>query len=201
MFDFDTESGHIRAYGEIGGYIEDGISDTDFMDAFDNMGGRDVTLTIHSPGGDVFEGLSIVNQVLSYSGDVYVVIDSLAASIASVIASAGNHVSIHENSMGNAREFRGLADFLDKIGSEIAAIYSRRTGRSPEEMLSLMADDTYLNAEECFEMGFVDAIISGDPKKKTEQRATVAACAFPTRAAASIKLKKTYLTNPAGQVG
>ena len=83
MFDYDVNKGTIRAYGVIGPF-EDGISETDFMQALDAFGGDDIALHLQSEGGSVTSGLSIYNQIANYSGKITVIIDALAASIASV---------------------------------------------------------------------------------------------------------------------
>ena len=93
MFDFNIETGQIRAYGVIGNFM-DGISPADFMDAFDQMDGQDVTIQLQSEGGDIISGLTIMNQIRDYAGKVSVVIDALAGSIATVFPMAADRVTV-----------------------------------------------------------------------------------------------------------
>lgn len=207
MFEFNAEIGTVRLYGEIGDYFEDGISERDVIKGLDLMGGQDITISMKSDGGDVFQGLSIYNQLVNYSGKVSIVIDGIAASIASVIAMAGDDIAIHSNSMlmihnpwtvamGDATEFRGVADLLDKIGSEIAAVYANSSGRDKEYFVELMSTDTYFTADEALESGLVDRIVThkkeGAVKNETAESISCVA-AFPKRIAAKHKLRKSRL--------
>jgi|DEB0MinimDraft_4_1074332.scaffolds.fasta_scaffold18679_2 ATP-dependent Clp protease protease subunit len=198
MLKSNYETGTIQMYGEIGSYIEEGISDRDLIDILGQMDGQDITISLKSDGGDVFEGLSIYNQLAHYDGKVTIVVDALAASIASVIAMAADDIAIHENSMmmihnpwtvalGDAKEFRGVADLLDRVAADIAGIYSRRSGRDDKHYLEVMETDTYYSAQEALESGLVDRIIEVGSSKSTQniaaatQKPVVSAAAFPRR--------------------
>lgn len=198
MLKSNYETGTIQMYGEIGSYIEEGISDRDLIDILGQMDGQDITISLKSDGGDVFEGLSIYNQLAHYDGKVTIVVDALAASIASVIAMAADDIAIHENSMmmihnpwtvalGDAKEFRGVADLLDRVAADIAGIYSRRSGRDDKHYLEVMETDTYYSAQEALESGLVDRIIEVGSSKNTQniaaatQKPVVSAAAFPRR--------------------
>ena len=198
MLKSNYEIGTIQMYGEIGSYIEDGISDRDLIDILGQMDGQDITISLKSDGGDVFEGLSIYNQLAHYQGKVTIVVDALAASIASVIAMAADDIAIHENSMlmihnpwtvalGDAKEFRGVADLLDRVAADIAGIYSRRSGRNDQHFLEVMESDTYYSAQEALESGLVDRIIEVGGKSKgsniadAHSKYVVSAAAFPRR--------------------
>src|SRR5690625_2640779 len=104
-----------------------------------------------------------------HKAHVTVYVDGLAASVASVIAMAGDEVIMPANAMmmihdpwtwgaGNAKQFRKLADDLDKIGESIVAAYEGKTGLSSEEITSIMDAETWLTASEAVEMGFADTI-------------------------------------------
>jgi ATP-dependent protease ClpP protease subunit len=77
-------------YDEIGFW---GVTSKDFISALDTISARTINLHINSPGGDVFEGLAIANAIRSHSSRVVTHVDALAASIASIIALAGDRVS------------------------------------------------------------------------------------------------------------
>ena len=91
---------------------------------------RQINLHIHSPGGDVFDGIAIYNLLKNHPANKTVYIDGLAASMASVIAMAGDEVIMPENAMlmihkpwgiqgGDAEELRKYADLLDKGGKYV----------------------------------------------------------------------------------
>ena len=125
MFDFNSDSGLIRAYGVIGDQFDDGVGPTQLIEALDAMGGRDVTLQLQTRGGDVPDGISMFNQLKQYGGKVAVRVDSLSASIGTVVMLGGDSVAINDTAqlfvhdpwtaaLGNAAEFRVLADALDQ---------------------------------------------------------------------------------------
>jgi ATP-dependent protease ClpP protease subunit len=124
---------------------------------------------INSPGGSVFDGFAIFNQLQRHKARKLVSIDGMALSIASVIAMVGDEISIAANAMmmihdpwsigfGNAAEFRKLADLLDKIGANIVGAYATRTGLPDEQLAAMMAEETWLDAAEAVELGFADAV-------------------------------------------
>lgn len=171
MFDVNAETGVMKVYGPIGAF-EDGISAVDFMEGLEKMGGRDVTIKLQSEGGDVFDGLSIYNQLNEYQGKVTVSVDSLSASIASVlmmaadeiIASSNAHVMVHSAwavGAGNADAFRGMAEVLDSIDEQIASIYAQRTRTKPGKWLDIMGKDNYFDAATSMELGLIDGIVTG----------------------------------------
>lgn len=104
-----------------------------------------------------------------HKAHVNVYIDGLAASIASVVAMAGDKVIMPKNAMmmihnpwtiaiGNAEDFRKLADDLDQIRESIVEAYKRKTILDEDEIKELMDDETWLTAEECKEYGFADEL-------------------------------------------
>jgi ATP-dependent Clp endopeptidase proteolytic subunit ClpP len=129
-------------------------------------------IEINSPGGSVFDGYTIYQEIKSLQDRGVVVnatITGMAASMASVIAMACDKVSIvphgrmmiHDASsgvQGNAEQLRKSADLLDSISDNIADIYASRTGIPKEEIRGLMKKETWMTAEECLSNKFVDAI-------------------------------------------
>lgn len=122
---------------------------------------------INSPGGSVFDGISIYNVLVRHKARKTVCIDGLAASIASVIAMAGDEITIAENGMmmihdpwgiaaGGPGDFRRMADMLDKVKDTILDTYVRRTGGEREEIERMMSAETWMTADEACEMGFCD---------------------------------------------
>lgn len=189
--------------GPIGDYFEGGISPNEINEMLDAMGGGDFQLTIASDGGDVWQGLSIANRIRSYPGHVRIVVDGLAASIASVIAVSGDHLEMHAGSMlmihspwtvalGDSTEMRTVADLLDKIEYEIAGMYARKSKKKPEYYAELMAQgDYYITADEAVEIGLADSLYGEGEADPMPEEIAVAACAvFPKRNRAKLALKK-----------
>ena len=108
-----------------------------------------ITLRINSPGGDVFEGLAIMNLIRSQGVPVTVMVDGLAASAASIIAMAGDRIVMADNALlmihnawsvavGDAAEMRKTADLLDKVSGTLRDTYARRSGQSADAVASMM---------------------------------------------------------------
>ncbi|NUN51364.1 MAG: Clp protease ClpP, partial [Planctomycetaceae bacterium] len=123
---------------------------------------------LSSNGGDVFEGIAIYNALTRFPGKVTVHVDGLAASIASLVALAGDETIVAENAMlmvhrpwtavlGDAEEFRRQAETLDKAWSAMLATYARRTGRRAATLAQRVADaggEWWMTAEEAVAEGF-----------------------------------------------
>jgi ATP-dependent Clp protease protease subunit len=163
--------GEIFIYDDIGsGFFSDGVTPKSFADDLKALGAvRTLNIFINSPGGSVFDGVSIYNQLKRHSARKNVFIDGIAASIASVIAMAGDEISIAANGFmmihepwscacGNASDLRRTADQLDKINDSIIDTYAARTPTPENVIADMMAAETWMNAEEAVEHGFADQI-------------------------------------------
>jgi ATP-dependent Clp protease protease subunit len=130
---------------------------------------KTINLKINSPGGDVFDGVAIYNNLVQHSAKVNVFIDGLAASIASVIAMAGDNITIAENgmmmihnpwtlAMGDANDLRQSADVLDKIKATMLTTYSKRAGVTEAEASVIMDAETWYTGQEAVDAGFADDV-------------------------------------------
>ena len=138
----------------------------------------DITVWINSPGGDVFAAAQIYNMLMEYPGNVDVRIDGIAASAASVIAMAGNKVSmspvammmIHNPmtvAMGDKKVMQQAIDMLDEIKESIINAYELKTGQTRTKIAHMMDAETWFNAKKAVELGFADDILyTGDSDKK-----------------------------------
>jgi ATP-dependent Clp protease protease subunit len=160
------DSAEIFIYDEIGLW---GITAKDFIDELKKVSAKNITLRINSPGGEVFDGLAIYNALKRHAAQVTVTVDGIAASMASVVAMAGDKISMPENAMlmihdpwglaiGSADELRDLAETLDKIKSGLISTYVNKSGQTPEKIAELMADESWLTAKEAVELGLADEI-------------------------------------------
>lgn len=158
----------INLYGEIGPW---GVTAEAFKRVLDTVSADELILNINSPGGDVFDGFAIYQDLLAHKAYVVVRVTGLAASAASVIALAGNKVEIAEHAffmihnawsyaIGDARAMTARAKLLKKIDGEIVDIYATKTGGDPTEIKTQMDDETWLTGSEAVEQGFADEAIS-----------------------------------------
>lgn len=156
----------IFIYDEIGYF---GHTAKGFADELAEVTAENLTVHLNSPGGDIFDGLAIYQALKDHPANVTVVVDGLAASIASVIAMAADKLvmapkstmMIHDGwsmGVGNAADLRKLADLLDKQSDIIASVYADRSGQPADFWRDRMRDETWYNAEEALAAGLIDEI-------------------------------------------
>lgn len=159
------DTAEVLVYDEIGFF---GITAQEFMGRLQAIDAETIHLRVNSPGGDVFDGLAIANALRAHPAHVVTHVDGLAASIASIIALAGDEIRMADNAflmihdpwtigMGNAAEFRKLAGTLDKIGGVLADTYRAKSGASVEQVAAWMGDETWFTAAEAVAAGLADA--------------------------------------------
>lgn len=145
---------------------------------------NELRIVIDSPGGDVFEGVTIFNIIRDFARNnpsvkITTYIQGMAASMASAIALAANAVSdsnkviAEDNSIfmihdawgyviGNENDMREAAEYFAMIDSMLSSIYMRKTGKSEDDIRSMMDAETWLWGNNILEAGFVDEIIDGE---------------------------------------
>ena len=171
----NDDMAEVFVYGDIGSW-GDGIGADEFARELKSLKVTDITACINSGGGSVFEGQAIYNSLVNHPARVNVVIDGIAASIASVIAMAGDNISITEGShimvhkpwsmaMGDANSMRKEAEVLDSLESGIIDIYAARTGKSREKLEKWVSEETWFKGAAAVDAGFADNVI---PAKRKE---------------------------------
>lgn len=176
----------LNIHGEIGGYYKDGEREDGCVEDVEdiqkilnaNKNAAMVDVYINSPGGSVSEGIAIYNILKRTRAYVRVSIDGFACSVASVIAMAGNSISMPKSSMqmihnawtvamGNANELRKVADDMDKINEVVVSAYMSKFKGTEEELRTLLDNETYLTSEECLKYGLCTKIV--EDNENTEQ--------------------------------
>ena len=156
----------IYLFDEIGAY---GITAQDFINEIKEYKDTSINLRINCIGGDVFDGMAIYNIIKKRNSKTTAYIEGIAASMGSVIALAADEVVMAENSlfmihnawggaMGEAEDMRKTASVLEKISGEIANIYQKKTRLLYDRITSMMDEETWLNAKEAYDLGFIDTI-------------------------------------------
>lgn len=156
--------------------------------ALRSIGDKDITVNINSPGGDVFEGIAIYNELVLHSGHVTVNIVGMAASAASFIAMAGDTINIGKSSYimiheamsgiyGTADEQQQVAEYTRKISNGISEIYAERgkyDAAKFQEMMAVGAINmgTFFNADEAIEAGLADGIFDGEVEQVSPNEQT-----------------------------
>ena len=170
----NSDEAEIYIFGDIVSYKWDDTDTTaaSFQKDLKGLGEvSQINLHVNSPGGSVFEGIAIGNMLKKHNAHVTAYVDALAASIASVIVASCDEVIMPENSMlmihnpmsgifGNASEMRKRADDLDKIAESSVITYLSKAGDklTEEKIKQIMADETWLSAQEAYECGLCDVV-------------------------------------------
>jgi ATP-dependent protease ClpP protease subunit len=168
-------------------FMGDGVTAKRIGAALRNIGERDVTVAINSPGGDFFEGLAIYNQLREHPANVTVNVLGLAASAASVIAMAGDNIligragflMIHNTwvmAMGDRYALRDVSDWLEPFDQAAADIYAARTGMDKAQITKMLDRETWIGGKEAVDQGFADDFLPSeqiaqgerDPQNKAE---------------------------------
>jgi ATP-dependent protease ClpP protease subunit len=172
-----SNSVRLEIYDQIGeDYYGDGISAKSVVDFLRIHSNKSVDVRINSEGGFCYEGMQIFNALASHPKQVTCTVEGLAYSAASFIALAGDSLRMFRVSdfgihcaatvaVGNKREMRSIAAWLDTLDNHIIDIYEAKTGKSRSQIIQWMdgeSDGTLFSATEAHELGFCDEII--DPK-------------------------------------
>jgi ATP-dependent Clp protease protease subunit len=158
---------NISIHDEIGLW---GVNASDFIkDLRANQSAKSINLSIHSPGGSVLDGLAMYNALVSHPAKIYAHVEGIAASAASFILMAADQITMpedafimihnaHGGAMGDANDLRDVADVIEKLQDSIINIYEKRTGKNREDLAEMMNAETWMNANESLEHGFIDTI-------------------------------------------
>lgn len=173
----------ILIYGIVGGdsFFSDGISAKDFQKQLKELPAntKHITLRLNSPGGSVFDGWSIYNLLKQHPAKVTTYVDGMAASIASIIALAGDKIIMGEGAEmmihqawtfvgGNKRDMENMATRLYSLDDSLIAAYMKKTKKSKEEIQAALEAETWFNAEDAVDFGLAD--------EKAEDTYAIAAC-------------------------
>jgi ATP-dependent Clp endopeptidase proteolytic subunit ClpP len=134
-----------------------------------------IKLRIHSDGGDIFDAQAIYSDLQAHPARVEAEITGLAASAATLVAMAADHISIAEGAwfmihnpwggtMGEAEDLEAWAQVLRKATGTFADVYAARSGQSKDKVLELMAAETWMTAKEAKALGFVDQVVPARAK-------------------------------------
>lgn len=163
------EAGVINVYDVIGEdpWSGGGFTARRMAGALRSIGQKDVVVRVNSPGGNVFEGFAIYNELRAHKAKVTIEVTGLAASAASLIAMAGDDVvmgrgtflMIHNSwgmVIGNRNDLRQSADVMAQIDAAQIEIYAAKSGAKPADIEAMMDAETFLSAQDAVARGFAD---------------------------------------------
>ncbi len=191
----------------IDGIIGWDVTAQNIREALDVMSGP-VSVEISSPGGSIFEGVTIFNLLKGYEGEVTTVITGLAASMASYIAMAGDIRQAYDNSVfmihnawtvaaGDHRDLRKDADILDGLTSMLSKKFTEVTGIDNKKIRAMMDEESFFYGAEIDEMGFVTEIIGTDGE---DDKVAILALAKNEFTSCSLKVQKLDQTEEADKL-
>lgn len=166
----DGKKAELLIYGEIGSGWFSEISAEAINEELKLIGEvEEIDVRVHSPGGSVFEGVAIYSALKNHKAKINIIIDGYCASIATVIAMAGDTVEmglgttfmVHNPltvTQGNADELKKMAETLNVLGENMIDIYMTKFNGTREEMKKLMDEETWLDPESALEKGFINQI-------------------------------------------
>lgn len=181
-----VKSADLYIYGDIGPWDDWGqVSAKSVIAAIKEIGQAEtLNIRVNSVGGDVFEGIAIYRQLTQYSGNVVVHIDGIAASIASIIAMAGNTVKMGDNAQimihnpsgvigGDHRAIAKYLDLLVKTKETLVDTYRKKTKTSRDTLSAWMDDETWFRAADALKYGFVDEVVGSTEDPELDNRSVV----------------------------
>lgn len=157
----------LSVFDEIGFW---GVQAKDFVREVKAITAPTIKLYINSPGGSVFDAVTMFNALVMTGKTIEVHVLGIAASAASYLAMVGGKVVMPDNTFmflhnpingvyGNAEDMREMADVLDKIGASLTATYAKRFKGDEKALADILAAETYLTAAECLQYGLCDEVV------------------------------------------
>lgn len=164
--------GELTLYGQIAqtSWWDDLVTPKQFVKDLKNLGDiEELDVRINSNGGDVFAGQTIYSLLKSHKASINVYIDGLAASIATIVAMAGDKITMSPGAMfmihnpssvayGEAKDFIKNAEILNKVKECLIATYKAKVNLDEEELSEMMDNESWFTAEEALDKGFIDEI-------------------------------------------
>lgn len=169
----------VYLYEPIGGWY--GVTPASFVEAITDLDVDEIELHINSPGGSVYDGITIMNVLRQHEARVIGVVDGLAASAASFIAVGGcdelimadhSELMVHDAwglCIGNAEDMNTMAADLDRISDNIASVYARKASGSTESWRDIMRAETWYSAQEAVTAGLADRVGFDDDSDDDDQ--------------------------------
>jgi len=165
-----ADSLDITIYGDIGeSWWSDSTSAVDIERTLKATSANLININLNSPGGDVFDGIAIYNQLKNHPAKIIINVDGLAASAASIIAMAadelimntGSMLMIHEAftwTLGTKLDIRKTLNALEGIDKSLADIYMTRYQGKRSEIETMIANETWFTANEAVEIGLAHKV-------------------------------------------
>lgn len=165
-----TDRTTVYLYDAIG---EWGITALDFVGEIRNIRTPHIEMHVNTPGGQVFDGITIYNSLLQHPAEITTYVDGVAASAGSFIIQASDRIVMAPTAsimvhgaqllvMGGEPELEEALALTKKVNDQIAGIYAQRTETDVKTWRKTMRNDTWYNADEAVQAGLADEVASGN---------------------------------------
>lgn len=171
-----NEAATIHIFDQIGEdwFSNSGITAKSFADTLQAVGPGPLNVEINSPGGNVWDGLAIYNMLRGRQSAVTTRVVGVAASIASIIALAGDTVEIADAALimihdpsglaaGTSEDMRKMADALDQHAAILSGVYEKKTGKTASAIRAAMKAETWFTSAEAITFGLADKLSEEKP--------------------------------------
>lgn len=171
-----NEAATIHIFDQIGEdwFSNSGITAKSFADTLQAVGPGPLNVEINSPGGNVWDGLAIYNMLRGRQSAVTTRVVGVAASIASIIALAGDTVEIADAALmmihdpsgltaGTSDDMRKMADALDQHAAILSGVYEKKTGKTASAIRAAMKAETWFTSAEAITFGLADKLSEEKP--------------------------------------
>lgn len=193
--------------GEIGWDVDSGMF-ARALSAPEIANATTLHVSLNSVGGDVFDGIGIYNSLVGHGAQIIVTVTGIAASIASVIAMAGDKVIMgrgsqmmihdaHAIQVGNAADMIKMAEILNRASDNIASFYAERAGGTAEQWRAVMQEERWYLAQEAVDAGLADEVAAA--ANRVEPGDTAITLAAKVRQPAMVAARATV--QPVGDEG
>jgi ATP-dependent Clp protease, protease subunit len=170
MLRVNEKTRELFVYGQIGPSDWGFIGAESVVEALGALGDGPIHVRVNSPGGSVDEAVAAVENLRRHAGEVTVSVDALAASAATLLLVSGFRVTaapramimIHEPhtiAIGDASSMRKTADILEKYRDSLVDAYAQKMDATRDEILAMVADETWFTAKEAVAIGLVDEVV------------------------------------------
>jgi ATP-dependent protease ClpP protease subunit len=170
MLRINDKTREMFVYGQIGPADWGFIGADSIVEALGMLGDGPISVRVNSPGGSVDEAVAAVENLRRHSGEVTVSVDALAASAATLFLVSGFKVTAapramvmihqpHTIAIGDSAAMRKTADILDKYSETLVDAYAAKMDASREEILAMVASETWFTAKEALAIGLVDEVV------------------------------------------
>ncbi|WP_372177477.1 ClpP-like prohead protease/major capsid protein fusion protein [Xanthomonas axonopodis pv. phyllanthi] len=182
-----TDVAEVMIYGTIGDSLwSESVSPLQLAEQIGQITAGTIHVRINSGGGVVADGMAIYNALKQHAARKVVFVDGQAASIASLIAMAGDELVMYASSLlmvhaphtvaaGNASSFRQYATALDAHAGAMLEAYATKTGKRAEvEQLLTDGADHWYTGVQAVEFGFADRVADTAATARAEAASVVA---------------------------